>query len=170
MGSLRSQPDLKPRELRRRVLLPARLRTTAGWSDACILNVSSRGLLIHAQAVTHQGATIEVRHGDHAIVARVMWREGPKAGLFAEDGVPVEDILTLSQSPTLQLTAGGGGHVERRRKPRTHEDNRLRARAMEFAAIGFIAASLSGGLFVLVEEALARPLAYVEAALSTSSR
>ena len=54
--------------LRRRVLLPARMRTSAGWSDACILNVSSRGALIHAKRPITQGSVVELRHGDHVIV------------------------------------------------------------------------------------------------------
>ena len=29
-------------------MLPARMRSTVGWSDACILNLSSRGLMVHA--------------------------------------------------------------------------------------------------------------------------
>ena len=38
---------MKQREPRRKVMLSARLRQEVGWSDANILNVSSRGLLLH---------------------------------------------------------------------------------------------------------------------------
>ena len=41
---------------------------------------------------------------------------------------------------------------------------------MELASIGFLGTWLAGGLFVLVQEALAWPLAQVEAALSRASR
>lgn len=146
-------------------MLPTRLRTAAGWSDACILNVSSRGLLLHSSCAAREGSCIEVRHGAHAIVARVVWRNGAKVGLQSEDRVPVDDILTLGQSSSLQLTAVQRGTIERRRQARVEDQSRRRARSVEFASIAFIALWLGGGLLVLVQEALARPLAYVESAL-----
>jgi hypothetical protein len=167
-GPMRPGPSRfhKPRELRRRVLLAARVRTPAGWGDACILNVSSRGMLIHAgRTPVGEGSTIELRHQELAIVARVVWRDGARVGLTANERLPVEQIMSLGQSPALQLTATVACGAERRRQPRTHEDSRLRGRVFEFAGIAFIAVILSGGLFVMVEEALARPIAYVEAAL-----
>ena len=161
---MRSSPH-KSRELRRRVLLPARLRTPSGWADACILNVSSRGMLIHAgKGLADQGSVVELRHQELAIVARVVWRDGARVGLSADDRVPVEEIMSLSQSPALQLTAAAPA-AERRKQPRTDDDSRIRGRALEFAAAVVVAVIMSGGLFVMVEEALARPIAYVEAAL-----
>ncbi|HET7605530.1 MAG TPA: PilZ domain-containing protein [Sphingomicrobium sp.] len=153
----------KPRELRRRVVIPARLRHGASWSDTCILNVSSRGLMIHSGRPIVEGTQVEVRRGDHVIVARVMWRDGGRAGLHAEERVPVEEIMTLGQSPSLQLTAGLG---ERRKRPRPEDRRRLRGRAIEFAGVVTIAASLAGGALHMVEAAFARPLALVSAALA----
>src|SRR5215469_8033663 len=144
----------KPRELRRRVVVPARLRHGAAWSDACILNISSRGLMIHTGRQIAKGTQVEVRRGDHVIIARVMWRDGGRAGLRAEDRVPVEEIMTLGQSPTLQLTAGP---VERRKHPRSGERSRLQGRAMEFGAVIAISASLAVAGLSMVQAAFARP-------------
>lgn len=155
----------RPRELRRRVLLPARMRTSTGWSDACILNVSSRGLLIRANQTVAEGSDIELRHREHVIVAQVVWRSGPRAGLYANDWVPVDEILILNHSSALQLTAGGCGQVERRKQPRTHDDSRLLGRALEFASVAIIAILLSGGLFSLVIRALDEPMARIRLAL-----
>lgn len=160
-----SSSKSRPRELRRRVLVPARVRTVAGWADACILNVSSRGLLIHSKGPAQTGSVIELRHGPYAIVARVAWRDGSRFGLSAEDRVPVDEILTLSQSPSLQLTAGHPPGAERRRQPRSHEDSRLAGRAFEFASLAVIAVSLSAGVLLMVLDAFAAPLAAVQAAL-----
>jgi hypothetical protein len=99
------------------------------------------------------------------IVARVVWRKGTRAGLQAEQRVPVEELMTLGQAPRLQLTAAGWPEVERRKRPRTHDDSRLRARAIEFAGLGLVAATLALGASAMVEQAFARPLTYVEAAL-----
>ena len=56
----------RPRELRRRVVIPARLRTGAQWTDACILNISSRGLLIRTARPVPEGSFVDVRKGDRA--------------------------------------------------------------------------------------------------------
>lgn len=157
-------------------MLPARMRTTAGWSDACILDVSSRGLMVHAGFFALDDRVVELWHGDRAITARVVWRQGPKAGLQAEDRIPVEDILSLSGSGSLQLAVGRPPDAERRKRPRTHDDSRLQARAFEFASVAIIAGAVAFGFSMWVEEALAQPLALVETALggqassSTSAR
>jgi hypothetical protein len=112
------------------------------------------------------GSKIELWHGDHVILAEVVWRDGRRAGLRSDERVPVEEILALSKAPSLQLTAvGQWPHVDRRRKPRRHGDSRTRSRAVEFAGVAVIAVCLSGAAFEMVEQAFAKPLAYVEAAL-----
>jgi len=158
-------PADKPRELRRRVVLPARLRHGASWSDACILNISSRGLLIHTSRHPPEGSQIELRRGDHVIVARVVWRDGAKVGLRAEERVPVEEIVTLGQSQALRLTAGRTP-VERRKYPRAEDKSRLCGRAIEFAGVVAIGASLAAGAVILLQEMFARPLAMVQSALA----
>ena len=165
MDRQKSHNQFKPRELRRRVVLPARMRASSGWSDACILNISSRGLLIHSTRGAAQGSTIELWHGDHVIVAKVVWRNGTRVGVRADERVPVEDIMTSSAAPAPQPVAADGKPVERRKRPRTHEQNRYRGRAIEFAAAVAVAVPLAIGAFALVEQALAQPLASVGAAL-----
>lgn len=153
----------KPRELRRRVLVTARLRDGATWSDTCILNISSRGLLIQTRQPLTEGKEVEIRRGDHAILARVVWRDGARTGLQAEDRVPVEEIMTLGRSAGLQLTAEP--HRERRRRPRPEDHSRLRGRAIEFLGIVLLAISLAATARGMVEQAFARPLAIVTAEL-----
>jgi hypothetical protein len=156
------QSSGKPRELRRRVVVPARLRHGAAWSDACILNISSRGLMIHTGRQIANGTQVEVRRGDHVIIARVVWRDGGRAGLRAVDRIPIEEIMTLGKSPTLQLTAG---FAERRKNARPQERSRLRGRAMEFAAAIAISASLATAGLSMVQQAFARPVEIISAAL-----
>jgi len=143
-------------------MLPARVRTAAGWSDACILNLSTRGLLIHANFSALDERVVELWHGDHAITARVVWREGPRAGLRAEERIPVEEILCPTASPSLPLRAA---IVERRKRPRGDQESRIRARAFEFVSVALIAAALAFGFSSWVGEALAQPLALVRTAL-----
>ena len=141
------------------------MRSDSGWSDACILNISSRGLLVRSGRPAVRGSVIELRHRDYAIVGRVVWSDGAHAGLQAEERVPVEQILSFSQAPSLQLTAVNGRPVERRKRPRSHEDNRVRGRLFEFSAVAILAALVAGFAFDLVHDALSRPFQQVQAAL-----
>ena len=141
--------------------MPARLRHGSSWSDACILNISSRGLMIHTGRPIAQGTEVEICRGDHVIIARVVWREGGRAGLRSDERVRVEEIVTIAKAP-LRLTAEAGA---RGTLLRPRERSRSRGRAMEFAGVLVIAVSLAGAGFTMVEAAFERPLALVTAAL-----
>jgi len=116
--------------------------------------------MIHTGRPISQGTVVEIRRGDHAIVARVMWRDGARAGLEAEDRVPVEEIVTIGQVSALQLTAAS---ADRRKQARP--EGRSRGRAAEFAGVVVIGACVAGAAFSMVEVAFARPLALISAAL-----
>jgi hypothetical protein len=118
--------------------------------------------MIHTGRQIAKGTKVEVRRGDHVIIARVVWRDGGRAGLRAEDRLPVEEIMTLGQSPTLQLTAGS---VERRKQSRSTERSRLQGRAMEFGAVVAISACLALAGLTMVQAAFERPVEMVAAAL-----
>lgn len=118
--------------------------------------------MIHTGRQVAKGTQVEVCRGDHVIIARVVWRDGGRAGLRAEERVPIEEIMTLGRSPALQLTAGP---VERRKHPRPGERSRLRARAMEFAAVAAIGGCLAMAGLSMVQAAFARPVEMVTAAL-----
>ena len=156
----------RPRELRRRVMVRARMRSGALWGDARILNISSRGLLIHTLRPVSEGSTVEILRGDHLIIARVMWSNAGRSGLRAEQLLPVEEILSLERAASLRLIASNGALHDRRRGARAIIiDPRLRGRAMEFLAVGVIAISLAVGVWAMAETALAWPLARVAAVL-----
>ena len=141
-------------------MLPARMRTSAGWSDACILNLSSRGLMVHANFSALAGGDVEVWHRELAISARIVWREGGRAGLEAEDRIPVEEILSIASSASLQVSAAARG-AERRKRRRTHDDSRVLGRSVEFVSIAVITVALALGFSSLVGRALALPLGSV---------
>jgi hypothetical protein len=164
-GSPKKQSE-RPRELRRRVVLPARLRTGRQWSDTCILNISSRGLMIHSGRPLSQGNSVELRRGEHVIVARVVWRDGARVGLHSDERLPVEEILSFSAAQTLRLVAADGAVIERRKQPRPASDAaRLRGRTLQFAGTVVIAASLAISVWIMAERAFARPLGLVVNAL-----
>ena len=86
--------SFQPRERRRRVMLPARVRNNSGWSDACILNISSRGLLVYSAGAAEPGSFVEIRRGGQLVIARVIWRENQRMGLCSPDPVPVDAIIS----------------------------------------------------------------------------
>jgi hypothetical protein len=169
MPSAAALSSLKSREPRIDVVLPVRLRMGARWSDACILNVSARGVLIHASEPPQRGSYVELRRDDKVIIGRVMWASGSRAGLRAQDRVPVEAIVTAKAAQSLRLTARPVGRVERRRVPRDHERSRLRGRIMQFASVAAIGATLSVAVFSMVAQALAEPLSRVRTALTVQA-
>jgi len=73
--------------------------------------------------------------------------------------------MVLATTSAIQRTAGEWPRADRRERPRSHDEGRLRSRAIEFAGAAVIAASLAATLFSMVEAAFARPLAVVQTAL-----
>ena len=149
-------------------MVPARIRTSAGWGDACILNISSRGLLILSNGQTPADDHVELRQGEHVIMARVAWRRGWRMGLAAEDRVPIEDIVMLGSSPGLQLIAINEPPRERRFE-RISSESRVRSRALQFASLVLIAGVLSLAAVDLVAQAFAHPIHRVAAALDDNA-
>jgi hypothetical protein len=167
MGLSLQKSDERPRELRRRVMITARLRTGAEWSDACILNISSRGLMIQSGRTAPEGASVELRRGEHVIVARVMWRDGSRAGLRCDERLPVEEIMSQTGASALRLVASEGAIVERRRLPRNLADRaRLSGRLIEFGGVGLFVLCAALCLWAAAQQTLERPLERAEAALA----
>jgi len=163
--SVNDHKNDRPREWRRRVLLTARMRAGSGWDDIRILNVSSRGLLIQAPRLSGNAGTVELRHGDQTITARVVWRDGARFGLQADDRISIEQILAYGQSMTLQLPCATRSTERRQRFRAAAERNRLRGRALEFASVAVVVACIGLTLVTTVADVLARPMAAVRAAL-----
>ena len=155
-----------PREERRRVVVQARVRSGAGWNDACILNVSSRGLLIYANCATRPGRYVELHRGEQVIVAKVVWRNNQRMGLFSNDRLPVEQIISNQAAAGAAAATAGELLVERRKRPRDPERSRERARAMEFLSLVLIGLVVAGALAAYATQTLSRPLAKVTAALA----
>ncbi len=166
MGTSNTGHGQRSRELRRRVVLPALLRKGSQWDETCILNMSSRGLMIHSPWGAPEGSFVELRRGGHSIIAQVMWCEGPRVGLRSEERLPVEEIMSLGQSHALQLVAVTREPRERRKRSNAgHPDARLCGRAFEFVGVVTIAIMLAIGVWTMMQQALTGPLNRVAVAL-----
>ena len=157
----------KPREWRRKVLVTARMRSHEGWGDVRILNVSSRGMMVRTALPTNPGTTIELRRGDQVMVAKVMWRNGSRAGLRSDAVLPVMDLMCMSEK------AGDPkplwSPVDSRARPRPacidEAASTYRARAMEFAAVLTVVALVSFALGSVAMTTLGSPLRELQVAM-----
>ena len=160
---------MKQREHRQKVMIRARMRSGVSWHDVCILNLSRRGLGIQAAEPPQRGAYVEIRRGKHVIVARVMWARGHRAGLHSQSLIFVRSLVRDEPANDGSRSASAFPEVERRRAPRATRErfdrSRLAGRAMEFACVGLAASALGLTIVATVEQALARPIAQVRAAL-----
>ena len=159
---------MKAREPRRKVMLKARMRIGAAWRDACILDLSTRGLMIQANEPVRGGSYIEIRRGRHVIIARVMWTQDRRCGLLTQDPLPTEAIIA---EPDRSRDGEVVPPVERRvcRAPAgafDHEQSRWRARAFQFVLVVIAGGACGTFAYSAVSDALSRPLVAVEMALA----
>ena len=164
---------MKTREARRKALVKGRIRLGASWHDVSILNISSRGLLLHAASPPERGTYVEVCRGLHTIVARVAWLKGQRFGVQTQDRLSIDELLKEPNpgAAKFRKTQEADPFIERRSRRRqpspsdVHERNRLVSRVSEFVYIAIFAAFAGSIAFNAVGEAFASPLSKVLAAL-----
>lgn len=153
-------------------MLTARMRVAATWNDVCILNISTRGLLVQAAEPPARGTYLDLHRGQQAIVGRVVWVEGQRFGVRTQDALSVEAIIHPDDPSIAQLAGklATEAALERRASPRAaqarHEASRMLSRSIEFALVGLFGAAVGVTAFSSVGQALGPPLAQLSAALS----
>lgn len=167
---------MKPREHRHNVVLQARMRIGSAWTDICIRNISSRGLMAQAGTPPERGAYVEIYKGRQIIVGRVMWSRDRRFGIRTQDRLNIGAIV---QEPALHgagrpAAPGGTGLVERRSDPsrltqaaiaeRLERSRRLSS-AVQFGIIIACGAAVACITMAIVAEALGRPLQAIAARL-----
>ena len=170
--SNRGVKGVKPREPRRNVMIKARMRAGTSWSDALILNLSSKGMLVRSDSSPGRGSYLEIRRGAHVIVARVIWANSGRFGVQTQDPVPAESLIRDPDGASAPQKAASTPFQERRAASRPpavrHERSRQRARLAEFAAIalacGFVAVLMASQ----VAEVVAKPLDAARTALGSN--
>lgn len=146
------------------------MRDGARWTDALILNMSSRGLLVRSDQSPNRGAYLEIRRGPYVIVARVVWSNAGRFGVQTQDLVPPERLMTDPNAQAAPAPSPASGGHERRAAPRPvanrHEASRQRARAVEFATISLVGALVAILIGSAMAEVVAKPLHAAQAALA----
>jgi hypothetical protein len=147
-------------------MLPARMRSSSGWSDACILNISSRGLLIYSAQSADPGSFVEIRRGGQLVVARVVWRKNRRIGLSSPDPVRIQDIISTETAVSAVQSTLDSKRVDRRLVPRDANRSRSHARAMEFMVMVLGGTALVAAAVACVVDSLGAPMGAVRAALA----
>jgi len=156
---------MRARSARRKVMLGAQMRCGTAWNDASILNVSGTGLGLAAPTPPQPGAYVELRRGAYIVVARVVWANGGRFGVRAQDRIIVDAFVAAA------AVRSDGPLPDQRgqRKPRPPAErgaaSRARSRAFEFVLVAMFGAALAVAAFDGVTRALAEPLGLVSAAL-----
>jgi hypothetical protein len=150
-------------------MISARLRDGCGWSDARILNASTRGLLLHASKTPERGTYVEVCRGPHRIVARVVWVRQQRFGVFTQDAVAIEAITSSGHAAAPTSHSLNSERRSKRRSPTPEERSersRRMASAMQFVWIAGLGVAGGTLAFDAVKGALSEPLSIVSAKLS----
>jgi len=161
---------MKSREPRQKVLVRARIRAGAAWHDACILNVSSRGMLLQAADPPVRGSYLELRRGALVIVAQVMWSKTHRFGVKTQDALPVAAIVANAAVPE----AGDGVRLgERRRLDRqqlpAHQRSRHQGLIIEYGFVVALTAAAAVFAASQVYPLLATPAGIITVSLSGRS-
>jgi hypothetical protein len=151
-------------------MIMARVRMGSSWSDACILNLSTRGMLVRAPKSPARGAYLEIRRGAYVIVARVIWSMPDRFGVQTQDPVPADGLIRDPEGSPPSAEPEEAGFRERRARSRPHEvrheASRRKGRAMEFGVLIAFAALTAILIGDSIAGAFAVPLGLADAALA----
>ncbi len=157
---------MKPREPRHKVLVRARMKAGPEWHDTCILNISSRGMMMQAADPPVRGSYLEIRRGALVIVAKVMWTRGHRLGVRTQDVLPIDAIVSDVAVPV----TGEGVRVGERRSPAramlpTAQRSRHQGRMIEYGFAVALAGAAAMFAATEVHALLTVPAEAVTAAL-----
>lgn len=170
----RSGPGYKNREARRQVLIPCRIKSVRGWGDACIHNISSRGMMIACDDPLAPGEYLDLRRGRQVVIGRVVWRRERFAGIRTQDAISADALVNeprLENRPAKSDAEGDRRNARERLvseidAARRMERSRSISSALQFGALGLFGITAAAAIAVQVGHVLAAPTQQISAALS----
>jgi hypothetical protein len=88
-------------EDRTRLMIRARLRDGRPEREACLLDLSSRGLMASVVDAPSRGAFVELIVGRHALIGQVQWSEGRRFGMKLRERIDVLAVIGNEAGPTV---------------------------------------------------------------------
>mgnify|MGYP002652352738 CR=1 FL=1 len=156
------------------VLIPARMRLGAQWSDIVIRNLSVTGLMADCAAPPRTGTYVEIRRGTQIIVGRVIWVRDRLFGIQSQERLPVRSIIDEPRLAHRPRVAIADGLADRRSssRPATRaglrwqaELSRLAGDRMQRIAIGIAILCMALLAATTAFDLLATPLHAARAAM-----
>jgi len=98
-------------EDRTKVMIRARLRDAGPGREACILNLSSRGLAASADYAPRRGEIVELVVGRNNLVGQVKWSGPRRFGIAFRNRISVMSVI--SGEGELELAKAGQGNALR---------------------------------------------------------
>ncbi|WP_310532637.1 hypothetical protein [Novosphingobium sp.] len=125
-------------EPRHKVLMRGRLHGSGFARDVCLLDASSRGLLLTLAQPPARGEMIDILVNGHTLFGQVEWSKGRRMGLRFRERI---DVLALISGDSGPLDLKRAQAVRARRSPAMALDlSRFVAHRMQFVvAIGLMA-------------------------------
>ena len=154
---------MRAREQRRKVLIQAKIRAGGLPVDACIRDISTKGLMIQAKVPPPRGTYVEIVTASHTIVGRVVWGRDMRFGISTRDKLHIDMIVGERRGPATpaepdpRLTCA----FTRPPPPRVADFRRSHARALEFAAMILFVLMMIAALGMASYQTLAQPFASV---------
>ena len=87
-------------EDRANAIIRAVLRDGGMGREACVLDLSSRGLMATADPAPERGTIVEVVVGRHSLVGQVQWAEERRFGVKLRERIDVITVLGNEAGPT----------------------------------------------------------------------
>ncbi|MEK9209905.1 PilZ domain-containing protein [Sphingomonas sp. 2378] len=173
----RAGPDYKSREARRQVLIPCRIKSVRGWGDACIHNVSSRGMMLASDDPLQAGEYVDIRRGRQVVIGRVIWRRDRFSGIRTQDRISADALVNEPRLEGKPAALASGG--DRRDAPhrmvseidaaRRMERSRSISSALQFGALCLFGLAAAATIAVQVGHMLAAPSARIQQALADAA-
>lgn len=150
---------MRAREHRRKVLIRAKVRAGGLPIDACIRDISSKGLMIQARIPPPRGTYVEVVTGSQTIVGRVVWGKDMRFGILTRDKLHVDMIVGELRGPPPKPCADPRLVAGLRPAITIREPSlrRAHARALECAVLVLFALAMIGTFAAASYQTLARP-------------
>jgi hypothetical protein len=153
------------REHRRKVSIRANMRAGGPRMDVCIRDISSRGLMLQASVPPPRGTYVEIIGAEQTIVGCVIWTKDRRFGVRTRDRIDVSAAIRgipahrSDQGPASRPRTLCTAIARARKSPGS---NNALAKAMEFAAIGALGATLVVGMAMATFKTLSTPLEHIE--------
>jgi hypothetical protein len=159
-GDGRTEPRVK-------ALLRVRLRGAGAERDCCILDVSSRGLLLTTAAPPTRGDFVELIAGTHSLVGHVKWASNRRFGVILRERIDIFALINgdsgsiTKQAVVVRLVA--------KSVAATADESRSLAQMMQFAIV--VAGGVAAAVFLAqaVQSGLGNPLRQVSAVFQANN-